>query len=205
LREKKARGSYLAHLSSPLDFQMPDHPPLVSSAPREPAKRPRPVPAAVKAAIRLMVYGRDDGVPLNLLDAARAVQLKPWTLRRYFDRPAVISLLRAERRAFIATLIAGNPAALARIRDTAANTMSQVRAVDLLEAMGDETGHNRGIAAQSPHLTIVIRQPDHPAPAMRTIEHTPQSEPAPAPVFRRDAQGYRIDDKGRRVFDFDPI
>jgi len=161
---------------------MPDHPPLVSSAPREPAKRPRPVPAAVKAAIRLMVYGRDDGVPLNLLDAARAVQLKPWTLRRYFDRPRVISLLRAERRAFIATLIAGNPAALARIRDTAANTMSQVRAVDLLEAMGDEAVHNRSTAPESPRMTIcIVNQvaPPAPPPAMRTIDAELEPEPAP--------------------------
>jgi hypothetical protein len=153
-------------------FEM-QHPPLVSSAPRQPEKRPRPIPTSVKTAIRLMVHGGDDGVPLGLIDAARAVQLQPATLRRYFDRPAVIGLLRAERRAFIATLIAGNPAALARIRDTAANTMSQVRAIDVLEGMGDEAAHNRAIMPPSPRLTIIIRQPDHPAPAPVVIDHKP--------------------------------
>jgi hypothetical protein len=156
-------------------FEM-QHPPLVSSAPRQPEKRPRPPPMSVKTAIKLMVHGGDDGVPLGLIEAAKAVQLKPPTLRRYFDRPAVIGLLRAERRQFIATLIAGNPAALARIRDTAENSMSQCKAIDLLEGMGDEAAHNRTIMPPSPHLTIVIRQPDRPTPAVTTIEARPEPE-----------------------------
>jgi hypothetical protein len=155
-------------------FEM-QHPPLVSSAPRQPEKRPRPIPTSVRTAIKLMIHGGDDGVPLGLIDAARAVQLQPATLRRYFDRPRVISLLRAERRAFIATLIAGNPAALARIRDTAANTMSQVRAIDVLEGMGEEDPHRRSVRESSPWLTIrVIAAPAAPALPAKVIEHEPE-------------------------------
>ena len=78
-----------------------DHPPLVSSAPREPQKRPKPIPVKVKTAIRLMVRGHDDDPdtkPLGLVDAAKAAGTTAYVLRRYFDRPAVIAFLRAERR-----------------------------------------------------------------------------------------------------------
>jgi hypothetical protein len=147
------------------------HLPPVSAGSREPEKRPKPTPLSVRTAIKLMVHGGDDGVPLGLIDAAKAVQLKPATLRRYFDRPTVVSLLRAERRAFIATLIAGNPAALARIRDTAENSMSQVRAIDVLEGMGEEEPYRRG-TPESPHVTIrIINQPAAPALPTKVIEH----------------------------------
>jgi hypothetical protein len=147
------------------------HLPPVSAGSREPEKRPRPIPLSVKTAIRLMVYGGDDGEPLGLIDAAKAVQLQPATLRRYFDRPSVVSLLRAERRAFIATLIAGNPAALARIRDTAENSMAQVRAIDVLEGMGEDDPHRRSMRESSPWLTIRVIAPAAPVLPAKVIEH----------------------------------
>src|SRR4029077_17261585 len=128
---------------------------------------------SVRTAIRLMIHGGDDGVPLGLIDAARAVQLQPATLRRYFDRPNVVSLLRAERRAYIATLIAGNPAALAAIRnDREGNQMAKVRAIDALEAMGEEDPRRRSGQDSSPFMTIRIITPPA-APAVTTIEASP--------------------------------
>jgi hypothetical protein len=150
------------------------HPALVSSAARQPEKRPRPIPTLVKTAIKLMIHGGDDGVPLALIDAAKAVQLQPATLRRYFDRPSVVSLLRAERRAFIATLIAGNPAALAVIRDDReGNQMAKVRAIDALEAMGEEDPRRRSAQDSTPFMTIRIITPPAATPAPVVVEHRP--------------------------------
>jgi hypothetical protein len=93
--------------------------PIRSSAAREPVKRPRPVPPKVRAAIRAMIYGAENdpaAKPLNLVEAAKAVGLMPYVLRRHFDRPQVLSLLRAERRVFRELLSSTNGYSLATIR-----------------------------------------------------------------------------------------
>jgi hypothetical protein len=77
------------------------HLPPVSAGSRQPEKRPRPIPISVRTAIKLMVHGGDDGVPLGLIDAAKAVQLQPATLRRYFAHqwpaPSPFDCLRDRR------------------------------------------------------------------------------------------------------------
>lgn len=180
---------------------MPDHPPLASSAPREPMKRPRPIPRQVRAAIALMVRGRDDDPdtkPLNLVDAAKAAGVTPWVLRRYFDRPAVIALLRSERRAFTASLTAANPAALRDIRETAVNSMARVAAIRELERL-DETNTHRQSVQESPFVTIkIVNVVPAPNPSSTTVI---DAQVLPPPDEHRDADGRRVDERGNPVFD----
>jgi hypothetical protein len=162
-------------------FEM-QHLPPVSSGARQPEKRPRPIPTAVKTAIKLMVHGGDDGKPLGLIDAARAVQLQPATLRRYFDRPNVISLLRAERKAFLAILTARNPYVLGAIRDDReGNQMARVKAAVELESMNDEDPRRRGAQDTTPFMTIKIIAPPAasalPDPVTIDVEPEPQYDP----------------------------
>jgi hypothetical protein len=119
---------------------MPDIQPIAASG-RYDRKRPRPIPKAVQDAVSLMVVGKVDDpdcTPLDFVQAAGAVGLKPFVLRRHLEKPHVRAFLLAERRAFTAMVCAANPASLARIRDTAVNTMSRVAAVRALEELDEE-------------------------------------------------------------------
>lgn len=154
---------------------MPDHPPLACSAPREPTKRPRPIPAKVKAAIKLMVRGADDdpdAKPLGLLEAARAAGMHAFVLRRYLDRPTVIALLRSQRRAFRNELCATNESHLADIRANSLNAMAKLGAIRTLEELSDAeyATHRRSELDWTPHVTIrIVGPPVEPMPV--TIEH----------------------------------
>jgi len=147
---------------------MVDYLPFASSAPRQPDRqKPRPIPADVKAVIHLMVWGDDansDALPLDLIAACAAAGVKPYRMRRYLDRPAVIAHLRAEHRKFREVVCCGNAAALGKVRDTSENGMAIVASVRALDGMQtEEAGH-----ADAPTPGISIRlvqinaiQPQH--------------------------------------------
>jgi hypothetical protein len=81
---------------------MPVLPPIRSSATRE-LKRPQPMPAKLREAVCLMVYGHPDDIDcraLSFIEAAQETRIKPDVMRRYLDRPDVRALLLSERRAF---------------------------------------------------------------------------------------------------------
>jgi hypothetical protein len=137
---------------------MVDYLPFASSAPRQPDRqRPRPIPANVKAVIHLMVWGDDanpDALPLDLIAACAAADVKPYRMRRYLDRPAVIAHLRAEHRKFREVVCSGNTAALRRVRDTSENGMAIVGAVRALDGMQAEEAARAD--APSPGITLRI-------------------------------------------------
>jgi hypothetical protein len=133
---------------------MPYVPPLMSSGSRE-LTRSRPIPAKVREAISLMVYGRledPDCRALTFIEAARETGIKPDVMRRYLDRPDVRALLLRERRAFRAAICGGNEAALQKVRDTAANGMAVVGAVRALEELDNpkqQAGINVNVGIQN--------------------------------------------------------
>ena len=140
--------------------------PIRSSAPREPDRRPRPIPANVKAVIHLMIWGDDatpDALPLDLIAACTVVGVKPFVMRRYLDRPNVIARLRAEQRKFREAICCGNTAALRRVRDGSQNAMAVVASV---RALGDLQAEEAGRAsAPSPGVTIrIVHQMPQPTP-----------------------------------------
>jgi hypothetical protein len=157
--------------------------PLASSAPREPQKRPRPIPADIKASILFMVYGDptdEDGRPLGMIDAAKAANVKPDRLRAYLDRPNVIAFLRAERRANREAICAGNEGSLQRVRDKSSNGMAVVASVRALEQIDEEGTANRPRDPNvQPGVTIrivnVVQPTPPPAPPM--IDITPPPAP----------------------------
>lgn len=139
---------------------MPIAPPVASSGAREP-ERARPVPKRVRQAIELMVRGLPndpDSKPLDFISAARACELKPDTLRRWLDRPAVRALLMAERRAWRDAICAGNEGALARVRNTSENGMAVIGAVRALEQIADAAPPS-GEVRRQPGVVIIIGSP----------------------------------------------
>jgi len=140
--------------------------PIRSSSPREPNKRPRPVPVKVRSAIRAMIYGAENdpaAKPLNVVEAAKAVGLTPFVLRRYFERPQVLSLLRAERHAFRELLSSTNEYSLATIRDTSPNHMARCAAIRQLETLAtDEAGQVGAPTTPGVIIRVLVPQPAQP-------------------------------------------
>jgi hypothetical protein len=141
---------------------MADNIPVASSGPREPVKRPKPIPKVVKEACLLMVYGDpedEDGGPVDFISAAKAVGMRPDTLRRYLGRPTVIAFLRSERRTFRESVLAGTELALRSVRDGAGHTnpMARVAAARALEQLEDADSNARsGSRQQLPGLVVQI-------------------------------------------------
>jgi hypothetical protein len=162
--------------------------PLTAAGSREPATRPQPIPAKVRAAIKLMVYGRMDDpdcTPLDFIVAARESGIRPDQMRRYLDRPQIRSLLLAERRAFRTAICASNEATLLDVRNNAANSMARIAAVRALEQLEEtDTGAK---TTSAPGITIkIIQGPASPPP---TVDVTPPMDQRPVeqpndPVFR---------------------
>jgi hypothetical protein len=195
--KRDARQVFPAHDHATGFFTMPSNPPLTASGSRE-LKRPRPIPKVVRDAVNLMVFGRlddPDCAPLNFIEAAKIAGIKPDVMRRWLDRAEIRALLRSERRAFREAICAGNEAALQRVRDKSANGMCVVASVRALEQIGDDP-HSRGVAPESPHITINIVPPPASSPPMKVVERLPEPEPAE----RYDSNGFRIDDQGNRYF-----
>ncbi len=181
---------------------MPSIAPLRAAGSRE-LKRPRPISPKVRAAVRLMIYPGDDGRTLDFIAAAKAVGLAPDQMRRWLDRPAVVSLIRSERKAHRLALCAGNEAALARERDTAANGMVVVAAVRALEALDDVDASRVASGGATPGITIVIGTMRADAPPLTidgrsisapyvTLPRQPEPEPPDLdPVFRAPGGPHR--------------
>jgi hypothetical protein len=87
-----------------------------------------------------MIYGAENdpaAKPLNVVEAAKAVGLTPYVLRRHFDRPQVLALLRAERRAFRELLASTNEYALGMIRDTSPKSHGEMCGNSTIGDAGD--------------------------------------------------------------------
>jgi len=177
---------------------MPTNLPVCASGSRE-LKRPRPRPAAVRRACLLMVYGGDDGKPLDFIAAARLCNIRPNIMRKWPHRAEVQVLLRAERKAFRSAINCANEASLRDIRDHADNSMARVASVRALEALDEvDSTHRRGTASESPYVTIKIVNAVNAAPAPAPVTTIDAQHDADG--FRIDRDDHSIDETGRRIF-----
>lgn len=157
-------------------------PPIRASS-HEP-KRPTRLPARVKAAILLMVYGdpaRPDQ-PIDFVAAAKACGVQVDHMRRWLHRPEAASMLRRERAAYRLALCAGNENALARIRDQSENAMAVCKSVQLLDqADRDEMLRPSTRPRQEAGLVILIQgampSPSPTGPIVDVTPAKPRAEP----------------------------
>jgi len=148
----------------------------IAASGRYDQRRPRPIPVAVKDAIALMVVGRADDVdarPLDVVEAAKAVGMTCFVLRRHLDKPHVRAALLAERRRFLAEIVASNPAALKRVRDESRNGMVTVAAARQLEEMNAAECSSRGSPDLQPGVTIRIISPPAAPPMVDVTPNRP--------------------------------
>jgi hypothetical protein len=134
---------------------MPSSQPVCASGSHE-LQRPRPIPGKVKEACLLMIYGRADdaeAVPLDFVQSAKLVGIRPNIFRKWLHKPAVVQFIRRERAAFRTAICAANEYALRKVRDTSANGMCVVASVRQLEGI-DEVASTRPAAMQQPGITI---------------------------------------------------
>jgi hypothetical protein len=139
-------------------------------------KRPPIVPAKVKAAISVLFEQSN----YDLEAAAKAARLTTFRLREEMKKAHVQKWMWHEKRALIEAICAGNPAALAKIRDTSGNDMAKVGAIKTSEIMRESLSDVRNPAAahQAPGFVILIQTDG----AARIIEpQTPMIEARPVP------------------------
>jgi hypothetical protein len=151
------------------------NPPALASGSRD-LKQPRPLPRRIRDVIELMVRGDDEDRPVDFVGAARIAGMRPADLRKWFDRPAFLQALRAERKAWRNAVCAGNESALKRVRDKSENGMAVIHAVRGLEDLSEREVVSSRNQGQTPGITIVITQPER-QPEPRTIEHAEPLEP----------------------------
>jgi hypothetical protein len=146
--------------------------PIASSAPREPTRRPQPIPPKIKAVVHNLIWGPDDGngMPMDLIAACTAAGVKPFVARRFLDRPGVIAHLRAELRKRREVDRCGNSAALRRVRDFSENAMAIVNAARALDGIATDDPWRAG-AVVSPGVTLRIVHINQP------IDLTPAKAP----------------------------
>jgi hypothetical protein len=133
-------------------------------------KRPPIVPAKVKAAISVLFEQSN----YDLEAAAKAAEITTYRLREEMKKAHVQKWMWHEKRALIEAICAGNPATLAKIRDTSGNDMAKVGAIKTSEIMRESLADVRNPAAahQAPGFVILIQTDGAPA---RIIE--PQAPP----------------------------
>jgi len=148
--------------------------PPVRASGHEP-KRPARLPAKVKAAILLMVYGDParPHEPIDFIAAAKLAGVQPDNMRRWLHRPEAAALLRAERRAYRIALCAQNESALARIRDKSENAMAIVKSVQVLNEMEAEETNRRSGPQNTPGLVVQILTPAAPRPIGPVVDLEP--------------------------------
>jgi hypothetical protein len=140
-----------------------------------PAKHREPiVPAKVKRAVEVLLAQSK----YNVVEAALAAGLKPYKLRVYLKRPEVLRYIRDERKVLIESVCAGNPLALARVRDTSENGMAVCAAVRAAESMRLATAVETGGGDVVRGLQVVIVQSSGQVeatigPPAPLIEHDP--------------------------------
>jgi hypothetical protein len=126
-------------------------------------------------------------MPMDFIEASKIAGVRPDQMRRWLDRPSVVALIRAERKAWRAAICAGNESALKRIRDADdGNQMAQVQAIKTLEAIdAEQINQTRGSVTQPGLIIQIVGGPAPspmvdvtPPPAMpRQIEHEPEPPP----------------------------
>jgi hypothetical protein len=145
--------------------------PFAATGPRSPTKRPRGIPQAVQAAGLLMIHEKVDFVT-----AARANGLQPDTMRRWLNRPELVSFLRRESAAFCQAICAGNLHALRAIRDEpGGNAVAKVNSVKLLEDLNERASMRR--SGDTPGPGITIRVLNVVQDAKQAIDVTPAKVP----------------------------
>jgi hypothetical protein len=154
---------------------MPVNLPFAASSRRDLSDKPRRIPTAVQAACLSMIH---EGI--GLVEAARAHNIKPDTLRRHLHRVETISYIRKERQALRTALCSSNEYYLEQIRKNSQNAMAQTKAISLLEAIDDEARVRpvRSGEVASPGVVLnIIHQAPNPAPIVEIVPRSSHDLP----------------------------
>jgi hypothetical protein len=131
---------------------MPVSLPFAVSSGRELSDKPRRIPKTVQLACLDMIHRG-----IDFVEAARANNLKPDTLRRHLHRIETIGFIRRERAALRTALCSANEYYLAEIRNSSENEMARTKAIALLEGFADaERERPRFGEAPGPGITLRI-------------------------------------------------
>jgi hypothetical protein len=129
---------------------MPISVPFAASPGRD-LQKPRRIPKSVQLACLDMIRRG-----LGLVEAAKANNLRPDSLRRHLHRIETIGYIKRERAALRTALCSSNEFFLAEIRNNSENEMARTKAIALLEAIDDQLPMRHAGEIAGPGITLRI-------------------------------------------------
>jgi hypothetical protein len=123
----------------------------------------------LKAALDGMIW---DGLPFD--EAARAAGFNVRAMRKALERPHVRNYLRTQKQVFRESVSSANIFRAREIRDQSENQMAAIKAIQVIEAIGDAEAARSGFTpGLQPGLTIQIISTADAVKVGPTIEHDP--------------------------------
>jgi hypothetical protein len=130
----------------------------------------------LKTALNLMVWGGEDGTPLDFADAARSANYRVRSMRKALEKPHVRQYLRTQRDLFRTSISARVIFRLDELSRQNTNMAAAVAASRAILQLDDEAAMRPAIQ-QVPGLTIVVMPA---APCVPPVDVTPRPAiPAP--------------------------
>lgn len=156
------------------DDNLPAPPP--PTAPARVGERRLRIGGKLRAALDLMVFGDENGNTLPWNDAARAANMNVRAMRRSLEKNHIRQHLRAQRQVFLAAAGAKNISRLVELRDQNENRGAAVKAVAVLEQMGEQRQGDTASRVITPGIVIVINREREVAVDDTLIEINPLSD-----------------------------
>jgi hypothetical protein len=148
---------------------------------KKPDKRER-ISGRLKTALDLMIWGDENGKPLDWNVACRNVNISARSMRKSLERPAVRRYLYDQKQVFRACIGAKSLSRLDEIAAQRSNMNAAVLAIRQIDGL-EVDSHGPPGMQQSAGITIrILAAPPPPQPLVdvaRTIEHEDSSRPPP--------------------------
>jgi hypothetical protein len=127
----------------------------------------------LKAALDGMIWS---GLAFD--EAARAANFNVRAMRKALERPHVRNYLRTQKQVFRESVSAANIHRAREIRDQTDNQMAAIKAIQVIEQLGDVDHARGGISGEPllPGLTIVITNTRDATTVGPVIDHEPRDD-----------------------------
>jgi hypothetical protein len=144
----------------------PGGPPTATKV-RVPTKDgPKAIRGKLKLALDMLIYGDENGKPLDWNEAARKAQFTPQAMRKALERAHVVRYLREQKQVFRASVSAANILVARSIRDDGENDNARMKAISYLDGEGQQQQTPSGQVLQP---GIVVKVVVNTAPAVDDI------------------------------------
>lgn len=111
----------------------------------------------LKCALDLMVYGNNQGEPVQWNEAAKTVGLSLNAMRKALEKTHVLRYLKEQKQVFRSSVSAANILVARQIRDEGKNDNARIKAIEYLDEISTKNPHEMGVGRTvQPGVTVVV-------------------------------------------------